>query len=549
MVRTAAHLCPRPVRPLLIAGLMLCALGAPQVPVPAAHGAPPAPLTRTGGTTAALVVAAAHDIPAALLTPANERALGLAFHNTVGHGNARHTAPLPVLLLGSHTAPTVRAVLAAIKRTHPVRLYLLGMTHAARLTLVTNTLFDGLTVAINRKPGRLTSLSALEAALARAVRFVPVIQRHGTGVQLANAAQVAATTPITPSPGPTYAAYELPTNLLPPVGDQGQESSCVGWSTSYYYRTVLAAQKYHWSAEDPNHEFSPSFIYNQINGGKDAGSYISDALSLLTQTGDVPISLFPYQAGDYLRQPPGQLVASATAFHIADFGYLYNRVAQQTVPDLRVLKRWLSGGQGLVIGIQVPSTSFSNYTGGVYDGPYASDADFGGHAMFVIGYDDNAEGTGIGAFRVINSWGAGWGEQGYGWLSYDFLSHYLTDSWVMFDTANAPATPTPSAPQPAPTIAPPPPPAPTPAPIQSLLYAATGRYALRPHAAGHDFIATLTFTFSATNGSGVVVEQHQAVYTVAVAPSSDTVYTLRYSMRDGTVATAQVEVQAGAYSG
>lgn len=44
---------------------------------------------------------------------------------------------------------------------------------------------------------------------------------------------------------------------------------------------------------------------------------------------------------------------------------------------------------------------------------------FGGHAMCVIGYDDNLEG---GAFQIMNSWGPEWGENGLGYVRYnDFM--------------------------------------------------------------------------------------------------------------------------------
>ncbi len=40
------------------------------------------------------------------------------------------------------------------------------------------------------------------------------------------------------------------------------------------------------------------------------------------------------------------------------------------------------------------------------------------HAMVLAGYDDN---KGAGAFKVINSWGTGWGAQGYIWIDYNFF--------------------------------------------------------------------------------------------------------------------------------
>jgi len=520
---------------------------------------PGAPTVRHAGSTDAVVVAYKGDVSPSLLTPATLGALGARFHNTVGHGGGRHLAPLPVLLLGTASAPTIKAALATIKRLHPVRIYLLGMKHTQRLTLVTNTLYDGLSVFINKTPGRITSTAALVRAIAAAPRFKPVIVHGSTGSRLVNAAEVDASTQVTPPDPTAYAAYELPSTFLPPVGDQGNESSCVGWSTSYYYKTFQEAKKYGWSPNSRDHIFSPSFIYNQINGGQDKGSNIADALAKITQTGDVPFAAFPYVNGDYTTQPAADLLAVAQHYHAADFGYLYVRNdANSPAPDLTLLKRWLSGGDGLVIGLQVPSPSFNNYNGGVYDGPADTDTALDGHAMFVVGYDDNVDGTGYGAFRVINSWTTQWGDNGYGWLSYDYLSRYLGGAWVMANTPNAvppsaTSVPAPATPNPQPTVPARPRPQPTPPPAPpvspAVIYAATGSSTLAPNPANRDFIATLTFTFVASDAQGKTVERHRLVYHAEVDGGSDTAFTLRYTMNDGTVATAQVEVQAGNYTG
>ncbi len=41
-----------------------------------------------------------------------------------------------------------------------------------------------------------------------------------------------------------------------------------------------------------------------------------------------------------------------------------------------------------------------------------TEATDGGHAMVIVGYDDKQ-----GAFKLLNSWGEVWGDQGYGWVS------------------------------------------------------------------------------------------------------------------------------------
>ena len=63
----------------------------------------------------------------------------------------------------------------------------------------------------------------------------------------------------------------------------------------------------------------------------------------------------------------------------------------------------------------------------------------GGHAMLVIGYDDNLAitntnngSTTTGALLVRNSWGASWGNHGYGALPYDYVTHQLAvDFWSL----------------------------------------------------------------------------------------------------------------------
>src|ERR1700712_476353 len=60
--------------------------------------------------------------------------------------------------------------------------------------------------------------------------------------------------------------------FAPAVGNQGQQGSCVAWSSAYAARTIVEAAR---TGQDPNAlKFSPSFLYNQIGLEGCEGSYI-----------------------------------------------------------------------------------------------------------------------------------------------------------------------------------------------------------------------------------------------------------------------------------
>ena len=48
----------------------------------------------------------------------------------------------------------------------------------------------------------------------------------------------------------------------------------------------------------------------------------------------------------------------------------------------------------------------------------------GGHAVAIVGYDDNG-------FIFKNSWGTGWGDKGYGWVSFDYHRLFCAEAFGM----------------------------------------------------------------------------------------------------------------------
>ena len=200
----------------------------------------------------------------------------------------------------------------------------------------------------------------------------------------------------------------------PTPKNQGQQGSCVGWSSTYAARTILYAKRKNMTntASITNIAFSPSYVYNQIKLGNDCsrGSYVSSAMELLNKQGAPKLADHPYQCNQTITSSDKN---KAGKYKIKT----YRRLSNTGGDTKNAVKKSISEGNPVVIGMSIYS-SFS-YAKGVWNG--VQDNFRGGHAMTIIGYDDNKYG---GSFELMNSWGATWGNGGFIWVKYsDMLTN------------------------------------------------------------------------------------------------------------------------------
>jgi len=112
------------------------------------------------------------------------------------------------------------------------------------------------------------------------------------------------------------------------------------------------------------------------------------------------------------------------------------------VPGATVLasvKKYLVAGIPSMFGFWgFPSFNNSDVKGGI-PYPCPGEAAQWGHAIVAVGYDDNKKiknttcnKTTVGALLIRNSWGTAWGDQGYGWMPYDYVTNKLAlDFWSL----------------------------------------------------------------------------------------------------------------------
>ncbi len=209
--------------------------------------------------------------------------------------------------------------------------------------------------------------------------------------------------------------------------NQGQQGSCVAWSSAYAARTIVEAIA---TGVAPNTiAFSPSFLYNQIKLDGCQGSYILNAMQCLTKVGAVSLKDFAYDDADCNKMPDPSLIQLAEQYKMLGFTRLSKDESTKLV-SIRAIKEHLAKDVPVVIGMMVGGSFMQEMSGKSVWYPTNDDYSqmgFGGHAMCVVGYDDRKDG--VGAFQVMNSWGTNWGQNGFAWIKYADFKHFVREAY------------------------------------------------------------------------------------------------------------------------
>lgn len=119
---------------------------------------------------------------------------------------------------------------------------------------------------------------------------------------------------------------------------------------------------------------------------------------------------------------------AANGYKAASWGYVDDR-HPEAVASVEALKEALITHGPIAVTVRV-TDAFAMYTGGVFD---ERDSQYINHAVNLVGWDDARK-----AWHLRNSWGEGWGEDGYMWIKYGANSIGSWATWVDAEKAPPP---------------------------------------------------------------------------------------------------------------
>jgi len=209
------------------------------------------------------------------------------------------------------------------------------------------------------------------------------------------------------------------------VSNQYSLSSCVGNATADAFEAQIAQRKGIDPSQVPN--LSRLFIYwnarnleNPPAGYKDDGTRIRLAFDSLARYGAPSETTYPYVLSKVNDRPTLISYREAIQHRISKF-YRIDGTEEQRIGQI---KQALSAGCPVVFGTKI-ANSFKAYKGSetIF---LPKDSYIGGHAMVLVGWSEFRQ-----AFELRNSWGLGWGDNGYGWIHKSYIANSVTrDLWV-----------------------------------------------------------------------------------------------------------------------
>lgn len=200
-----------------------------------------------------------------------------------------------------------------------------------------------------------------------------------------------------------------------PVLNQGNLSSCTSFSATMTLSILL-------SLENGGNFVALSQLFLYFNSrvplkmtNQDSGTYLHLAYQSIQSIGVCEDKLMPYMPGQVFAQPSMECYREANSNTISDF-FEIKSFGQDRINEIELSIR----ANHCVSFATDVNSDFENYAG---DNTVFGELSGDGHALLIVGCRDGASGK---EFKIKNSWGSSWGQNGHCWVRSDFLTSQNT---------------------------------------------------------------------------------------------------------------------------
>lgn len=155
----------------------------------------------------------------------------------------------------------------------------------------------------------------------------------------------------------------------------------------------------------------------------DSGATLRDGIKVLNRIGVCHEDLWDYNPAKFRNEPPSPCFVEGLKNRINSYESIDNT-------NLFMLQQCLAKGNPIVLGFSVYESFESEETArtGIVQMPDRSESFLGGHGVAMYGYNIPEK-----TFKVANSWGESWGDQGYFHVPFEYFTNpnLASDFWAV----------------------------------------------------------------------------------------------------------------------